>query len=139
MSTFVFAQTNKITFTYDEAGNQKNREFCPYCPAKNSGSIPKEIDQLTENDLLKFFPEDVISYYPNPVKESLYIKWVNENDNQVTSINIFSLSGQLLKSFNNLNGRDNFTISFNDLPQNVYSVNLIYTKGEQKPIKIIKQ
>lgn len=130
---------NKIVFAFDEAGNQKYREFCPQCPAKNSNSIPKEINEITDENLMKFFPEDDVFYYPNPVKEFLYLKWKNYDSNQVVSIKIFSINGQVLKTINNLNGKNNFSLSFNDLSKNVYSVNLIYENGEQRAIKIIKQ
>ena len=68
-----FGQVPKIVFEYDAAGNQIQRYICPSCNAKLNQDV-KEIAELKEEDLQKFFPEDVISYYPNPVKEQLYLK-----------------------------------------------------------------
>jgi Secretion system C-terminal sorting domain len=132
------AQVQKIQFQYDAAGNQIIRKLCLPCLAKNTDNT-KEISNLKDSDFKKFFPEDVISYYPNPVKELLYLKWENVQNNSVSSIQLFSLTGQLLKSYNNLENINSFTIPFSDLPQNVYTINLVYTYGEHKPIKIVKE
>ena len=64
----------KIRFNYDSAGNQVLRTWCPTCPSRTANQPVKEIAKLDESDFQKFFPEDVISYYPNPVKEELYLK-----------------------------------------------------------------
>ena len=136
-STMTRAQ-KKISFGYDEAGNQKKREYCSNCPNK-SGNIPKEITAVKPEDLQKFFPDDDISYYPNPVKEQLYIKWERENGVEMAMINVYSLNGQLIKSYKSLSGKDSFVVYFNELPRNVYSIKLVYSNGEEKPIKIIKE
>lgn len=133
---------NKVLFEYDNAGNQIKRSLCINCPsssAKNANEAGKEISNLTENDLIKSFPEDVISYYPNPVKEQLYVKWELVNDNKVTEIQLYSLSGQLLKTFSKTQNTNNQTISFQEFPQGIYTLLLMYNVGEPKSIKIIKQ
>lgn len=130
---------SSIQFSYDNSGNQIERKYCYGCSAKNSNEIPKEIAELKQEDLQKFFPEDVISYYPNPVKEQLYLKWELINDVKVSSIRVFSLSGQVIKSYDNLEGKNSFVIQFSSLPQNIYSIVLVYTNGDEKPIKIIKE
>ena len=77
----------KINFSYDSAGNQIVRSLCiSGCnPAGKSVDEVKEVQALTDEDLLKFSKQDVISYYPNPVKEQLYLKWELINDNKVSS------------------------------------------------------
>lgn len=131
---------DRITFSYDNAGNQTQRLLCINCTtSKISGTIPKEITALKEEDLLNFFPEDVISYYPNPVKEELYLKWQLIEDNLVTSIQVYGLSGQLLKSYSGLEKNNAQNIPFQAYPSGVYAVVLFYSNGEQKSIKIIKQ
>ncbi|WP_395047884.1 T9SS type A sorting domain-containing protein [Flavobacterium sp.] len=129
----------KISFAYDEAGNQIQRSWCLSCPAKTSGETPKEVADLKQEDLRKFFPTDVISYYPNPVKEQLYLKWELINDNKVTSIQLYSLSGQLVKSYTKLENTDNHTMTFGAYPNGIYTLLLLYTNGEEKSIKIIKE
>ncbi|GAA4762829.1 MULTISPECIES: T9SS type A sorting domain-containing protein [Flavobacterium] len=138
LSLFCYSQQDKISFTYDNAGNQIKREYCPSCPAKTN-NIVKEVSEIVEQDLLKFYPEDEISYYPNPVKELLFLKWDVSDSKKVRAINIYSLNGQLIKAYNNLESKNEFVIQFQELPQNVYSINLSYTDGDNKSIKIIKE
>ena len=86
---------DKILFSYDNAGNQIKRELCINCPSgtgKTTNVKPKEIIALTEDDLQKFFPDDLISYYPNPVKEELYLKWELKDENLVNSIQVYGLN-----------------------------------------------
>ncbi|KQB37714.1 T9SS type A sorting domain-containing protein [Flavobacterium aquidurense] len=131
----------KITFNYDSAGNQILRELClSGCSqsAKQAEEV-KEIAALTEDDLLKFSSEDVISYYPNPVKEELYIKWELQEGNYITSIQVFSLTGQLLRSYSPNLHNTSQNIPFQEYPRGVYAVMLYYKNGDQKSIKIIKQ
>jgi hypothetical protein len=133
-----YSQQNKITFNYDPAGNQTFRVYClAGCSAKPSKEI-KEIEALVEEDMQKFFPEDNISYYPNPVKEEFYIKW-EFLENKVSSIYVYGSTGQALKSFSNLENNANQNISFQQYPTGIYLVVLNYSNGEKKTIKIIKQ
>lgn len=138
--TFVNAQ-QKITFSYDSAGNQILRSLCisGCSPTGKPAEEPKEMEAVTQDDLLKFSKEDVISYYPNPVKEQLYLKWELINDNKVSSIAVYGISGQVLQNFSRTESTDNQVISFGEYPRGVYLVILNYRDGEQKTIKIIKQ
>ena len=131
---------DRILFYYDTAGNQIQRTFCVNCPnSRVSNEIPKEITELKEEDLLKFSPEDVISYYPNPVREELYLKWDLTNENKVSSIEVFSINGQRVNVYSNLEKENAKNIPFQEYPQGTYLVLLNYTKGEQKSITILKQ
>ena len=85
----------KIRFEYDSAGNQVLRTWCTTCPSKNSNQPLKDISKIEDSDYEKFFHEDVISYYPNPVREELYLRWDLIDDNKVSSIEIFFINGQL--------------------------------------------
>ncbi len=133
------SQINKISFQYDNAGNQIQRLWCSSCPARVSNEVPKEISKLKEEDLQKFFPEDVISYYPNPVKEELYLKWELINENKVTSIQVYALNGQIVKDISKLESTNNQTVIFQDYPKGIYLLQLNYTNGDEKTIKIIKE
>lgn len=136
LSVTAYSQNNKINFQYDSAGNQIVRSLCINCSAqRNSSTQTKEVNLAFE----KFFPEDVISYYPNPVKEELFLKWELANNNTVSSIKVYSLSGQLLKNYQNLGKKNSEKISFQEYAMGVYTVLLNYSNGENKSIKIIKQ
>ncbi|TRX42155.1 T9SS type A sorting domain-containing protein [Flavobacterium restrictum] len=129
----------KISFEYDAAGNQISRTLCLSCTGKKATVIPKEIEAVTEKDLQKFTPNDVISYYPNPVKEELYLKWELANDAFVTTLMLYNFNGQVLNSYSKSKKEDTQTIPFQSYPSGTYLLVLNYNNGEQKTIKIIKQ
>jgi hypothetical protein len=130
---------NKIIFEYDLAGNQTLRELCISCnKAGYKTKPPIEIAALKEEDFQKFSPEDVISYYPNPVKEELYLKWELVTDKAVATIYLYALNGQVLKAYNNLEKNNTLNIPFLNYPKGTYLVILVYNDGEQKTIKIVK-
>lgn len=133
-------QADRITFSYDDAGNQELRRVCFGCTSwKTTNDTPKEISALKEEDFIKFFSEDIISYYPNPVREELYLKWELIDNNLVKSVEVCSVSGQVIKSYSRLESVNTRTISFQEYPSGVYVVVLFYSNGENKSIKIIKQ
>jgi hypothetical protein len=134
----VNAQT-KLTFSYDAAGNQTNRVLCINCTSKSVKEEIKEIEAVVEEDLEKFSEEDVISYYPNPVKEELYLQWQLTDANYVTSIKVISISGQILRTYQSSNSNNTINILFQPYPSGIYLVSLNYKSGEEKTIKIIKQ
>lgn len=140
ISLFAKAQApNKITFDYDNAGNQTIRKLCLSCTDANYKTKDvKEIVALKEEDLEKFFPEDVISYYPNPVKEELYLKWELVEGKSVLSIYLDDLNGRILQTYNNLDKVNNLNIPFYNYPRGTYLVVLVYNNGEHKTIKIEK-
>lgn len=134
------SQTNRVLFNYDTAGNQIKRLLCINClTSKTTKELLKNVATPSEENFLKFAPEDVVSYYPNPVREELYLKWELINENSVSKIEIYSLDGKLMRHLSNLEKENSKTISFQEFPTGHYSVILLYTNGEQKPITIIKQ
>ncbi|MDL2141711.1 T9SS type A sorting domain-containing protein [Flavobacterium tructae] len=134
------AQTNKVVFEYDNAGNQIKRYLCLNCPSTTGkNDAPKEIEELTQEDLLQFSQEDLISYYPNPVKEELFLNWKFTNDKFVNNIQVFSITGQLLKAYPTTLKNNSQNISFQNYPAGIYAVLLYYSDGDKKSIKIIKK
>lgn len=131
-------QAQKITFEYDAAGNQIKRVLS-FSTQKKTNRSPKEIVAMEEEDLQKFFPEDVISYYPNPVREELYLKWQLTDENYVKALQVYSFNGQKLKSYSLSDNDDSQTIPFQSYPEGTYLIILEYKTGEQKTIKIIKK
>lgn len=62
------SSAQQIHFEYDVAGNQILRSWCSSCESRMNKNQEKDIAEINDSDLQKFFPEDIISYYPNPVK-----------------------------------------------------------------------
>lgn len=136
---FVCQAQNRITFSYDNAGNQIKRQLCINClTSKMTDEKTKEITAL-EEDLLKFSSKDLISYYPNPVKEELYLQWELLDGNYVSSIQVYDPNGQTLQSFSNMDMKNSQNIAFQMYPTGIYFLVLSYKNGEQKSIKIIKK
>ena len=135
---------NKIEFSYDAAGNQIRREICVGCrmasgkEVKNKNTVDESDMMLVDQDQLVTSNSDKISYYPNPVREELYLSWEANSNKSVTSIQLFSLNGQLLQTFIKLNGSKQ-TIPFLNYPTGMYLVVFLYSDGEQKSIKILKK
>lgn len=133
------ADAQSLSFSYDSAGNQITRTWCSICPGRNSGgNNPKDAGDITEDDLEKFHPEDIVSYYPNPVQEQLYLKWELTDDKRMSEINLYNINGQLIQSVKNLQNTDHYLFPFQALPEGIYTLNLTYTNGKEEPIKIIK-
>ncbi|MBW1653841.1 T9SS type A sorting domain-containing protein [Flavobacterium quisquiliarum] len=135
---FYFQAQNKVLFTYDTAGNQITRVLCLNCTSKVVKEV-QELEALTETELEKFFPEDVISYYPNPVREELYLQWQVAEENYVSSISIYSMTGQLLRNFQIASSTNRLNIPFQQYSTGVYLVLFSYKDGDEKTIKIIKK
>lgn len=127
-----------LTFGYDLAGNQTSRTLCVNCNAKPAREV-KEISELQQDDLLKFSPEETFSYYPNPVREELYLSWQSTSDKYITSVSVYSISGQLILNYGVSALVNSYNIAFQNYPSGIYMVMLNYSNGEEKSIKIIKQ
>ena len=131
-----FGQT--IDFTYDQAGNQIQRKYI-WNGNRQSNQEVKEYNDLVNSDLEKFFPEDIISYYPNPVKEELFLKWDLIDNNYVNEIQLFDINAKLISTISDLKNTDRTTIQFSYLPKNIYLIVLVFKDGESKSIKISKE
>jgi hypothetical protein len=131
---------NKIKFSYDTAGNQINREIClGSCFTGKPAKRIKEVEALTDDDLKKLSEKDAISYYPNPVKEELYLKWEVVQDNPINTIRVYSILGNMVKNYQGTDTINSLNISFREYANGVYLVSINYANGDQKTIKIIKQ
>lgn len=118
-------------FSYDPAGNQTNVFVEINITAPSRMAIDST---LLNNPIYKD-----VKYYPNPVKSELYMEWEVIDENTLSSISVFNLEGVLLKKYNELNNVNNYTLPFESYPQGVYLVAFLYSNGEQKTFKIIKQ
>ncbi len=134
--TTITAQ-QKVRFEYDASGNQRSRVLCFDCEPRNTG---QEIDiaDITDQDLQKFYPEDIISYYPNPVKEELYLQWELIEKKNIEKIEVYSITGQLLNQHVNLASTSNLNLQFGNYPAGIYNILLTDSEGTQTTVKIIK-
>lgn len=130
---------NIVAFDYDIAGNQTKRSYIYvasgiYRTASQPIVVQPKTEKLIESDIYK----DIL-YYPNPVQSELFVRWSNTATNAVESMELYSISGQLMRRFENLKNEENTTINFESYPSGYYILNLSYTDGTVKDLRIIKK
>ncbi|GHT01699.1 hypothetical protein AGMMS49525_03180 [Bacteroidia bacterium] len=91
-----------------------------------SGKLTVE-DVVTE---IKNVTAEQLQIYPNPVREELFIK----SETPIQKVEIYTLSGTLLLSENNFNGK----ISVSALPKGVYLLK-VYSGSDVAVSKIVKE
>lgn len=133
LSLFVasFSYGQQTLFSYDPAGNQTN-VFVEI-------NFVKANKMAADSTLLNNPIYKDVKYFPNPVKNELYMEWEVKDDNTLSTITIFNLEGTLLKKHNDLTKVNNYMLTFDSYPQGIYLVTFLYSNGEQKTFKIIKQ
>jgi len=108
---------------YDAAGNQILSDLvCVNCP----GAAEKH-------------SLDNVTYYPNPVAQELNLIWENSDKSSVTTIRVYTLSGKLIASRDNLDLETALSLNFSDKTSGIYVVEFLSSDGEKKSIKIIKK
>lgn len=129
---------NSIVFDYDTAGNQIARRFI-YLAGRHSN--PKNAPP-TKGGQGNFIASDIyedVSYYPNPVKSELTVKWIVKEGKEVQKMELYDINGKLFKIIDNLNNVDNKLVNFDNYPTGIYNLVLTYSNREKKSLKIIKQ
>ena len=95
--------------------------------------------KINDIDLYTSDISEKIKYFPNPVKEELFVQWTNDAEKSVEKVILYNSAGQQLQAFKMTFSENTSTISFKDLPSGFFSVELFYTNGELKNLKVIKQ
>ena len=127
----------KVAFEYVKAGNQISRAICLHCRTAEN-IVSREISEIKNEEYQKDIISDKIAYYPNPVKEQLYLKW-ETTDNNIVTIEVVATNGQTIKSIKNLQGSNTYVLEFGAFPNGVYVLVVKYKNGEEKTFKIIKE
>lgn len=130
------AQTTKLLFSYDTAGNQIARTLCVNCPV-GQGRPAKPVD--TKEEEIEIIVIDKVTFFPNPVQEELNIQWELVNNKTVDNIAVYNLNGALMQTFSDLKNETLKVLPFGSYPSGMYIVSLTYNDGEQKSLQIIKK
>lgn len=85
-------QAQKVCITYDKAGNRTNRTICLKSKEATSDSVSIAKIPITEN-----MGEMVITLYPNPTKGQLKIQITNKTCETEGVLELYDLSGRLVK------------------------------------------
>lgn len=129
-SALGIAQT--IEFEYDNSGNQITRELCLTCEPPGRGiSDIKQIEEVSKEEYQTFFEGDSFSYYPNPVREELYLKWLDDSL-ELTEVTVYDAAGVRLQSLSDRKVKTEFTLSFGMLPVGNYLVvpTVLFSEGQ---------
>lgn len=134
--SFIYSQKS-YTFSYDTAGNQTEGKRFIYIA--NTFEPGGEFKNGNISNEIPFVLEENLTYYPNPVRDILYLKWTNIDSENIRSFALFSMTGALLKKYEGLEQTTEHNISFSEYPSGTYIVTIGYSSGEERSIKIIKQ
>lgn len=138
-SISIYAQ-DKLSFKYDTAGNQITRErICLNCNPQSRSATTETDSMDVAADDLKAITEFQLKSYPNPVVDELYVEWINNPENLVAKIQLFSMNSQLLFDMNIKEKQGEQTINFSNFPAGIYNVVIHYTNRSKKSFKIIKK
>lgn len=131
---------NAINFLYDLSGNQTKREMI-FLAAKNSNSLSDSnvISKKNNEKKMSISEYSDITYYPNPVRSELYLKWENSKNTSVVKIELYNNGGQFVNRIPIAQGSKDAAINFESYPTGVYMLTLIYGNGEKKTLTIVKQ
>ena len=108
------AQTYKIKYTYDDAGNRKTREVIIVGKSNQVLADTTTVTEPTTDWLNKM----KISIYPNPTKGILIIDIANMPEDVSGDITIHNMEGKSLLKLNQFNSTNKLDLS--DYPTGVY-------------------
>lgn len=143
-----FAQQggNVLSFDYDEAGNQIVRELIclgidclPIMGVSHNGVTGSSFDKEVEENWSLSRDVAQLKYYPNPVKEDLFVNWEEISNDRVLELWIYNATGQLLEKHFTVVGESIAMINFSDYPVGMYQVILFFQNQEEQILRIIKK
>ncbi|WP_268225628.1 T9SS type A sorting domain-containing protein [Sinomicrobium oceani] len=143
---FYTAGAQEITFTYDAAGNQTNRQWvCVNCRTsedlakaatlEEASEIPEALQEvaMTDEETLA----RPLTLYPNPVSSTLYVDW--EGDFPVREVQLYGNTGTLVNKNAVAKSQSQAELQFGMLPIGVYVMVVVYEDGHKETRKIIKK
>lgn len=140
-----YAQDYKVTFSYDNAGNQIQRNLVCLTCGKSSetketvtdstagiAETPKEI----EDNLLE--ENSRITAYPNPVTDILQVEWT-PTEKKVDQIMLFSFDNRQLYHRQVNHKLTSLDLDFSSYPSGSYIVLVLYNNQTRQSFKVIKK
>lgn len=127
------AQSSHIEYTYDQAGNRRNRLII-------YAGIPQQTKKTTESTDTVMVQDHVgdreVKFYPNPTKGDLTMRIVGGDASETMTVAVYDGQGKLLYSSPVSQGSNTF--DFRQYPTGWYILKL-NTGNRSKEYKIIKQ
>jgi hypothetical protein len=136
--SFGFSQTDKISFSYDSAGNQVLRDhLCLNCRKYSTEKTVLHSTVIAETP--KIIEKSIITAYPNPVTDLLHIEW-SPTGKIVDQIMLFSFDNKQLYH-KKVNPRSTYglELNFSKYPSGSYVILAIYSDNSKQSFKVIKK
>ncbi|WP_304064841.1 T9SS type A sorting domain-containing protein [Pedobacter glucosidilyticus] len=132
----------RLTFTYDAAGNQTQRKWiCANCSSSAYRPTEEQVKLLNDS---KFADEDKepkrsLEGFPNPVTEQMQVKWSSNEQIYVKQLMLFSVLGVkvLEKTFQSY--EQSTILDFTSLAPGIYVLQAIYSDNLKETLKIFKK
>ncbi|RZL44864.1 MAG: T9SS type A sorting domain-containing protein [Pedobacter sp.] len=143
ISTTTYAQ--KLTFSYDAAGNQTARTWvCVNCTgtggtASAPESAPLKLDVKVLDTAKRITVKRTITASPNPFLENLNVNWEVEKDITVKSIAVFTVNGIKTHEVNPGPNLKSVNIPFQNLAIGMYVLYITFSDNRKESIKVIKK
>ena len=155
-------EDSKLIFSYDVAGNQKQRFYCEedgFCSpiAPTSKRIDEKGVKMEEEQGVVVaeqtdipLPEEEVqeetevldvkhSIYPNPTDGQLTIQLSGKDYNLTNSIYIYSANGSLIRRININNPTNQMQLDISNMPSGTYFIHMHFTNGTVSTEQIIKK
>lgn len=141
---------SKLIFAYDNAGNQKQRFYCPtsscIVPNPPVGRVVEEDIAKTEEEKDEDVTQNIrVDYsnkfkvYPNPTKDVVNIQIDSEIINSIESIKIYSSNSSLIQDLG-FKDTSKVSVDLTGKPSGVYFVHVHFNDGsESLTKKVIKE
>jgi len=131
---------SQLTFTYDTAGNQTERFYCPdACSSSDKKANEKETELIAESDEPEVNDlEEQLSVFPNPTEGYVSIKIESALFKKVSTVNVYSSNSSLVKTLK-VNSQ-HLQVDLTNMPSGVYFLH-IHMNDDSNSItkKIIKK
>lgn len=154
-------ENSKLIFSYDIAGNQKQRFYCEedgFCSpvAPQSRIINEEGVKILKKGVFVAEQTDIplpgeeskensnlldlkYSIYPNPTSGRVTIQLSGRDYNLTNSINIYSVNGSLVKRIDINNPKNQIELDVSNMSSGTYFIHMHFTNGTVKTERIIKK
>jgi hypothetical protein len=127
-------KSQTLTFTYDTAGNQMQREYCASCTpySKVSNKIGQENTDTLDN------VSQEVKIYPNPTKDKVTMIWTGKLDDMIQSIEYVAYNFTQYRSIPFIKGENKLILDLSTQPIGLYVVLFYLKTGEKLTYKILK-
>lgn len=139
---FKLQAQERLTFTYDAAGNQTQRKWiCANCSSSAYRPTEEQVKLLNDS---KFTDEDKepkrsLEGFPNPVTEQMQVKWSSNEQIYVKQLMLFSVLGVKVLEKTFQSHEQSTTLDFTSLAPGIYVLQAIYSDNLKETLKIFKK